>query len=35
MRYTNLEGHTHDLWMLVDVDIIMRVFMKKIDTKCL
>ena len=29
MRYMDLVGHTHKgLWMLVDIDIIMRVFMK-------
>ena len=30
MRYIDLEGHTYKgLWMLVDIDIIMRVFYEK------
>ena len=30
MRYMDLEGHTHKVYqILVDVDIIMRVFYKK------
>ena len=33
MRYMDLEVHTHK--MLVDIDIIMRVFMKNIHIKCL
>ena len=36
MRYMDLEGHTHKVYgMLVDIDIIMRVIMKKPHTKCL
>ena len=36
MRYMDLEGHTHKvLWMLVGIDIIMRVLMKKPHSKCL
>ena len=29
MRYMDLEGHTHKVWMLVDIGIIMKIFIKK------
>ena len=36
MIYMDLDGHTHKVYkMLVDIDIIMRVFMKNPHTKCL
>ena len=34
MRYMEIEGHTYKVWMSVDIDIIMRVFIKNSHTKC-
>ena len=35
MRYMNLEGQAKGVYILVDIVIIMTVFMKNLNTKCL
>ena len=35
MRHIDLGGHTQGLWILIDIDIIIMIFMKNSNTKCL